>query len=181
MEVSDEELVARAIASQDPASFEILVRRHHSRVRNWLRHLSGDHALADDLAQDALVAAWRRLHTYRATGRFSGWLMKIAYNCYLQSRRQQKRQRRIAEELHSRSGTVESTAAADSPERLADLPKFLSVLKQEERTAMILCYAHGYSHAEISEITDWPLGTVKSHIRRGKSKILDKLQSSEGQ
>jgi RNA polymerase sigma-70 factor (ECF subfamily) len=181
MEISDEELVARAVAKQDPASFEILVKRHHSKVRNWLRHLSCDHALADDLAQEALVIAWSRLNTYRATGKFSGWLMKIAYNCYLQARRAQQRRFRLAERMNLKRDAVDSVEAAEHAERLADLPAMLSALTEEERVAMILCYAHGYSHAEISTITGLPLGTVKSHIRRGRLKILDKLRLRECQ
>jgi RNA polymerase sigma-70 factor (ECF subfamily) len=68
--------------------------------------------------------------------------------------------------------------ATDAPEpgdAEADLPRLLAVLSDDERAAMTLCYAHGMSHSEIAEITAWPLGTVKSHIARGKAKIRERF------
>lgn len=175
MAKSDEELVADVAATRDSASFEMLVKRHHARVRNWLRQLSGNAALADDLAQDVFVTAWRRICSFQGTGTFSGWLMKIAYNTFLQADRRQQREHEIRKQLNAEYHPMDSADAA----RLADIPKLLSVLTQEERVVMILCYAHGYSHNEISEIADLPLGTIKSHIRRGRLKILDRFGLKE--
>jgi len=171
----DEELVADLVATRDPASFELLVKRHHSRVRNWLRQLSSNSALADDLAQEVFLIAWRRISSFRGTGTFSGWLMKIAYNTYLQAERQRKREREVNEQLHREYDPIDP----EDTDRLADVIRLLSVLTQQERVVMVLCYAHGYSHAEISEIVDMPLGTVKSHIRRGRSKILDRFRPEQ--
>lgn len=165
---TDEELVVDVIATRDSASFALLVKRHHSRVRNWLRQLSSNSALADDLAQEVFVIAWRRITSFKGTGTFSGWLMKIAYNKYLQAERQRRREHKVTEQLFAEYDSVDAKDTA----RLADVRRLLSILTQEERIVMVLCYAHGYSHAEISEIADMPLGTVKSHIRRGRLKIL---------
>ena len=168
----DEELVANVATTRDSASFELLVNRHHSRVRNWLRQLSNNSALADDLAQDVFLIAWQRISSFKGTGTFSGWLMKIAYNAYLQSKRKQRREREVNEQLVREHDPVSSEDAV----RMAEVAGLLSMLSQQERVVMVLCYAHGYSHAEISEIVDLPLGTVKSHIRRGRLKILDKIE-----
>ena len=54
---------------------------------------------------------------------------------------------------------------------VADLPRMLAALSEEERVTMVLCYAYGMSHREITELTAMPLGTVKSHIRRGAARI----------
>ncbi len=175
---SDEELLARVAATEDSAAFESLVKRHQSKVRNWLRQLTGDPALADDLAQETFIHAWRGVRSFKGSGKFSSWLMKIAYNNFLQSYRRQKRELRLADHLGASQLFVEP---GEDAEELVDLPRMLSLLKQEERVAMILCYAHGYSHAEISEITDTPLGTVKSHIRRGRSKIQERFKYGEPQ
>jgi len=173
MPKTDEELVANVVATQDSASFELLVKRHQSKVRNWLRQLSRSVALSDDLAQDAFLIAWRRMSTFRGTGTFSGWLMKIAFNAYLQSDRKQKRESEGNEQLIVECDPVYSEDIGLH----IDVMRLLSPLTEQERVVMVLCYAHGYSHAEIAEIVDMPLGTVKSHIRRGRLKVLDRRMS----
>ena len=87
----DNELVARAVSGQDAAAFGELVRRHQSHVRNFLRKLSRDYVLADDLAQDAFLHAWNKLHTFTGQGSFIGWLLKVAYTTFLQSKRKSNR------------------------------------------------------------------------------------------
>ena len=172
MEGSDEQLVAKAVASGDTAAFEELVRRHQSRVRNWLRHLTRDAAQADDLAQDTFIRAWHRLGSFHGRGKFSSWLMKIAYNNFLQSVRKRKRDQRLVDELKS---DEIMTAKPEDESALLDLPKMLSVLTVDERVSMTLCYAYGFSHGDIAEVTEMPLGTVKSHLRRGKAKIRERF------
>jgi RNA polymerase sigma-70 factor (ECF subfamily) len=88
---ADHRLIARVLAGRDSAAFGELVRRHQSHVRNFLRRLCGDFSLADDLAQDAFMRAWDKLNTYSGQGSFIGWLLKIAYTTFLQSRRKSKR------------------------------------------------------------------------------------------
>lgn len=173
---TDEELVALAVAAGDQAAFGELVRRHQSRVRTWLLRLTGDAADADDLAQDTFIRAWDRLNTYAARGRFSSWLMKLAYNEFLQSVRAGHRRRRLAGEYAADAaarGVVsdDSLAASGRATELADLPRLLAVLAEEERQVMLLGYGCGYSQAEIAEITGMPVGTVKSHMHRGKARI----------
>ena len=88
--VGDIDLVARVVAQQDADAFGELVRRHQSQVRNFLRKLTRDPSLADDLAQDAFLHAWNKLHTFRGKGSFIGWLLKVAYTTFLQSKRKSK-------------------------------------------------------------------------------------------
>lgn len=169
-EIDDNLLVARAVASQDMAAFGELVRRHQSHVRNFLRKLCRDFTLADDLAQDAFVHAWDKLHTYSGHGSFIGWLLKVAYTTFLQAKRKSKRYAKLLEqaqyvaEAESRSYTLES-------DEIPDLDKLLAVLTEEERAIMIMSYACGLSHREIGEATRLPVGTVKSIIFRCKEKI----------
>lgn len=171
----DEELVARAISTGDPASFSELIRRYQSDVRNWLRHLTGDPSSADDLAQETFIRAWERLHTISDGKRFKAWVMKIAYNMFLQSRRRQGREARLADALGREHLAAESHVARNHDGGVADLPRMLAALSEEERIAMVLCYAYGMSHREIAELIDSPLGTVKSHIRRGAARVRDRF------
>jgi len=168
--VSDNELVAQALVQHDANAFGELVRRHQSQVRNFLRKLSRDYVLADDLAQDALLHAWDKLHTFTGQGTFIGWLLKVAYTTFLQSKRKSNRYNEVMTEVGSEADAHGARHSEDSDE-ISDLDKFLAVLTEEERAVMILSYACGLSHREIGDTANLPIGTVKSIIFRGKEKI----------
>ena len=168
-DTSDEELVAQVVAAGDTAAFETLVLRHQSKVRNWLRQLTRDPARADDLAQDTFIRAWQRLRTFQGRGRFASWVMKIAFNCFLQAYR--RPDYGPAVEMPERHGDV-VVPFLESP----DVEKMLAMLAPDERHVMILCYAHGMSHGDVSEVLDLPLGTVKSHAQRAKAKIRERFR-----
>mgnify|MGYP001555241956 CR=1 FL=1 len=114
--------------------------------------------------------AWDKLHTFSGRGSFIGWLLKVAYTTFLQSKRKSKRYAEILEEVghDAEAGSRTHTVRADE---VTDLDKFLAVLSEEERAVMVMSYACGLSHREISEATAMPVGTVKSVIFRGKEKI----------
>ncbi|MBT8090855.1 MAG: RNA polymerase sigma factor [Gammaproteobacteria bacterium] len=166
----DHQLVATAVSRQDAAAFGELVRRHQSQVRNFLRKLSGDFAAADDLAQDCFMHAWDKLHTFSGRGSFIGWLLKVAYTTFLQSKRKSKRYAEILDQVGHKMETEGQHYSVQSDE-VADLDKLLAVLDDDERAIMIMSYACGLSHREISDATSMPVGTVKSVIFRGKQKI----------
>jgi RNA polymerase sigma-70 factor (ECF subfamily) len=167
-EASDEELVARVVAAEDTAAFETLVRRHQSKVRNWLRQLTRDPARADDLAQDTFIRAWQRLRTFEGRGKFSSWVMKIAFNSFLQARRRPDYGGAKESTQHDEDVVV---PFAEAP----DVDKMLAVLATDERHVMVLCYAHGMSHGDVADVLGIPLGTVKSHAQRAKTKIRERF------
>ena len=105
MQESDRRLVLRARLG-DRDAYGKLVARHQGRVRGWLRHLCRDHAEADDLAQDAFVRAWARIDSLKDTSRFAPWLMKIAYNEFLQERRSRKRRDELMERFAAEGGSI---------------------------------------------------------------------------
>src|SRR5215470_17520321 len=89
--VSDAQLIARVLVQDDRHAFSELVKRHQSAVRACLRKLTaGNHALADDLAQETFVLAWRNLKQFRQDAKFSTWLYRIATNCWLMDARKRK-------------------------------------------------------------------------------------------
>lgn len=175
--VADNELVARAVAQHDARAFGELVRRHQSQVRNFLRKMTRDAELADDLAQDAFLHAWDRLHTYAGSGSFVGWLMSVAYTTFLQSKRRSKRYREILEEALHEPDAEPVTGPVDE---IGDLDRFLAILTEEERAVMILSYACGLSHREIGAAAKLPVGTVKSIIFRSKQKLKDRFDIGHG-
>ena len=166
----ENQLVAREVSAQDTAAYGELVRRHQSQVRNFLRKLTGDIAAADDLSQDCFMHAWNKLQTFSGRGSFIGWLLKVAYTTFLQSKRKSKRYAEILDQLGHKMET-EGQSYSVQPDEVTDLDKLLAVLDEEERAIMIMSYACGLSHREISDATSMPVGTVKSVIFRGKQKI----------
>jgi len=173
----DTELIARAVALNDRAAFSELVLRHQSSVRNFLRHLlRGDAALADDLAQDTFVQAYRGISRYRGDSSFRSWLLGIAHNHYRNARRRAL----VRGEVRDTQG--EPDAEAGEPhtrgaDLRADLASALESLSADEQTAVHLFYHQGLSHPEIAAVSGWPLGTVKTHIGRGREKLRGLLSS----
>jgi len=126
--------------------------------------------LADDLAQDCFLHAWDKLRTYSGRGTFIGWLLKVAYTTFLQSKRKSKRYAEVLEEAGHVADQQERSVTRPS-EEVTDLDKLLGVLTAEERAIVVMSYACGLSHREISEAVDQPVGTIKSLIFRSKEKI----------
>ena len=114
--------------------------------------------------------AWEKLHTFSGKGSFIGWLLKVAYTTFLQSKRKSKRYVEILEAAGKQADATQQTHVQES-EEVGDLDRFLAVLSEEERAVMVMSYAFGLSHREISEATSMPVGTVKSVIFRGKEMI----------
>lgn len=176
----DHSLVARVVSANDTAAFGELIRRHQSHVRNFLRKLSRDPVLADDLAQDCFLHAWNKLQTYSGSGSFIGWLLKVAYTTFLQSKRKSKRYGEVLEEA-GHVADAESKSYTLPTEEISDLDRLMAVLTEEERAIMVMSYACGLSHREIGEATDQPVGTVKSIIFRGKEKIRTSFEIEDHQ
>jgi len=179
-DVPDAQLIARCIVADDRHAFAELVKRHQSSVRACLRKLTaGNHALADDLAQDTFVLAWRNLKSFRQEARFSTWLYRIATNCWLAQAR--KRHEELLGERDDEIGEDEADAVApgfgEGADHAAtatmkiDLERAMARLSDAERAAIVQCYHNDLSHEEAAYVLGWPVGTVKTHILRGKQKL----------
>ena len=172
--ISDLELAARVSGSDDQAAFQQLVERHQAAIRRFLRRLlAGDHGTADDLAQETFLLAYRKIPGWKASGTFSSWLHTIAYRQFLRHRRQQGRQQVMAE----------PPDVGFDPGQAVDaeilLPRLMGLVSAEERACLTLAYATGMTHPEIVEITGLPLGTVKTHIARGRQKLQHWLKDND--
>lgn len=167
MDDPDQQILAAVLVDGDLKAFGRLVEKYQLPVRGFLlRLVKGNHALADDLAQDTFLTAFRRIETFRGQGKFSSWLFQIAYRSFLQNLRKAGK----AIEVDIDSADLPAQAAAD-PTATIDLERALASLRGEERAAITMCYTYGLTHSEASAILGWPLGTVKSHVERGKTKL----------
>jgi len=173
---SDAELIVAVLESDDRAAFGELVRRHQSKVRTVLRRLTrGDAALADDLAQETFVLAWRNLRHFRFEARFSTWIYRIAFNAW------QSEARKRREVLLDLDDAPSAEAFEEMPDIAArmDLERALATLSDGERAAIGACYYADLSHEEAAQALGMPLGTVKTHVLRAKAKLKALLAPKE--
>lgn len=167
----DAALVERAKAGSAPA-FSALVQRHQQAVRAFARRIGGDLAEADDLAQEAFVTAWSRLQAFDGRASFRAFVCGIAYRKALTVRRGAMRGL-------SRDGDYAASrlwdAGAAEPSANIPLRRAMAELPADQRACVALCLAADFSHAEAAEALGLPLGTVKSHVNRGRLKLLELL------
>lgn len=174
---NDAALVARVIADDDRNAFELLVRRHQSPLRHFLRQLTAfEVERADDLAQETLIKVYRSIHTFQGTAKFTSWLYQIAYHTFLNDQRRRHPETQFDESVHpvpSDATPADSTAAAGDR---GDVERALSQLPARQQAVFELHYQQEMTHAEIATALDLPLGTVKSDLTRGREALKALLQ-----
>lgn len=170
MAFSDADLIARALAQEDHNAFGEIVRRYQSPVRAFLTKMTrGDSHLADDMAQETFLKAWKHLGTFRNEAKFSTWLFGIAFNEF---RGQARRRKELAWEDVAEAPPEAEQAPADGRSNLRmDLTEAFKLLSSSERAAVVLCCQNGLSHDEAARVLDCPLGTVKTNVLRGREKL----------
>jgi RNA polymerase sigma-70 factor (ECF subfamily) len=162
------------MAGDNPAFCE-LVRRRQGPTRNLLRRLCRDATLADDLAQQVFIKAWRSLPKLRSVTAFGAWMRRLAVNTWLEHVRAAGPASAEVEPDELAGATSESRT---SDERM-DLDRALGTLAPDERLCVVLAYSEGMTHSEISAATALPLGTVKSHVKRGSERLRARLDAYE--
>ena len=175
--VTDAQLIARVVLDDDRHAFSELVRRHQSAVRALLRRLTaGNHALADDLAQETFLLAYRNLRSFRQDAKFSTWLHRIATNAFFAHHRK-RTEEPMGDDADSvaEDGWRDEHARGDDHARSAtlsiDMERALAALSEAERAAIVHCYHNDLSHEEAAYVLGCPVGTVKTHILRAKRKL----------
>ena len=164
-----EPIIVSLARTGDRAAFEELVRRRQSSVRTLMRRCCGDITLADDLAQQVFLQLWKKIHTLKQAGALGAWLKRVAVSIWLQYLRKTDALRG-ADELEEPDHAHKETTGMGM-----DLDLALATLPNQVRLCIVLSYQEGMTHAEIAEITDTPLGTVKSHINRGSQRLKEIL------
>ena len=168
---SSESLLVGLARNGDRSAYAELVRRRQAWLRNLMLRFSGDRTLADDLAQTAFLQGWQNIRHLQSRGRFGAWLKRIAVNVWLQYLRK-KDPLRHADEPFGDEGAEQQVTGIGM-----DLDAALATLPEDVRLCIVLAYYEGMNHREITEYTDLPLGTVKSHIRRGTKRLRQALSA----
>ena len=173
-ELSDISLVTQVAVFHNKRAFDQLVRKYQSPVRRFfLNQTLGDEQLSDDLAQETFIKAYVNITKFRGMASFSTWLFRIAYNVhydYVRSLRQ-------TDDIDTSRAVKNSSVSSDENLKM-DLYKALSLLKPDERTCITLQLVDGHQIDKIAEITGIPENTVKSHLRRGKEKMVNYLKQN---
>jgi len=176
---SDAQLILAILEREDRRAFGLLVERHQSQVRTVLRRLTkGDAALADDLAQETFVLAWRNLRKFRFEAKFSTWLYRIAFNTWQSEARKKHEVLLDVDDDAPPSGLEMTTQMPDVVARV-DLERAMAVLSDGERAAITACFYADLSHEEAAEALGMPLGTVKTHILRARAKLKARLEKGK--
>jgi len=167
--------VRRAQAGSSDA-FGRLVHIHQQGLRAFLRRLTANHADADDLAQETFVFAWEHIARFDPARPFRPWLFGIAWRKHREGKRGWIR--RLTRQGHAAQDLP--TVFQPDPGLRLDLAKATAALPPEQRAALLLCLACEFTHAEAAEALALPLGTVKSHVARGREKLVAALGGSDG-
>jgi RNA polymerase sigma-70 factor (ECF subfamily) len=165
-----------ALAGSQPAYQEI-VCRYERPVFNLIARIVRDLALAEDVAQDTFVKAFRNLARFDTTRRFSSWIFRIANNAALDAMRRRRANpvvdARVPEPIASPvPDQVETAALAGA------IDQALSALRPEWRAAVVLRYEEGLSYEEIADVLGIPEGTVKTFVHRARKQLADRLAAA---
>ncbi len=174
MTANDEALLA-GMAVGDTDAAVTFVRRYQQRVYGLALSMVGDPALAQDIAQEAFLRAWRHADVFdRRLGSVSTWVLAITRNLSIDA----LRLRRAVTRGPDDELWLGLTSTARAPDELAELAdvrdrvaKALSALPAEQGRALVLAALYGYSASEVSRAEGIPLGTAKTRIRRGLLKL----------
>ncbi len=182
----EEELIARSQRGE-VAAFNQLVLHYQSIVYGAVYRLLGDPDTAADVTQDAFIAAFRGISSYRGGSSFRAWLLRIASNMACDHWRRVRRHPAESLEFLTEEDETPSSEAlkalADSsaegnPEEMLLTQELQSAIQQgleqlplDQRVAVVLCDIEGLSYEEIADSTQTSLGTVRSRISRGRSRL----------
>ena len=176
---SELSLVNRAKAG-DTRAFEALVNQHARYVYTLTNRLLSNAQEAEDLAQETFIRAWSNLSKFRGDAQFRTWLYRIATNlCY-------NRLPRLKQELSALDPDDSLMLSDKTPraeqqviraEQQAELKDVIDTLPESYRLLVVLRHVHDLSYAEISQVTDLPLGTVKTGIFRARKMLKERLES----
>lgn len=169
MSLSDQDLIQRVLHNRDQRAFSELVLRYQSQVRSWCRRLcNADTAAGDDLAQEVFMKAYGALGAFKMEAKFSVWLYRIAFNAAASKWRKKRldwcdldEAAEVACEDDDLAGRMDMRNIQEAMERLSE----------PQQIAMRLCFEDDLSHAEAASIMNIPLGTLKTHINRGKAQL----------
>ena len=184
LQETEDELI-RAAQDGNFAAFGRLIRPMERQMLTVAAGIARDRDEADDIYQDALLAAFRGMHTFKMESRFSTWLHRIVVNTALSRKRKLKRMWQHVTQLDNEGEEQEQYGyRSDQPEEVLlnhelnlRLTAALRVLTEKERIAFVLCHQQEFKLQEAAVIMDCSENSIKTFLFRARSKLKDQLKT----
>ena len=190
--LDDRELAGMAARGREPA-FRELLSRYERPVFSLIYRMVRDRTLAEDLAQEAFIRAFKAIGSYKPSYKFSNWILKIANNHTIDHLRKRKLDTvsihgsphaSTDDEISRTRIVVESRDEnpleyVEHRELGGQIENAIGDLREEYRTAIILRHVEGYAYDEIADIMEVPLGTVKTYLHRARAELRESLAHLE--
>lgn len=181
----ERELIRRSCAG-DQDAFAILVRNNQRRAFSLAFRMLNNYDEACEAVQDAFLATWQGLHTFRGESRFSTWLYRVVYHCCLRILEQRKRDSRDLDAVTAQAehqATLEAGQEVQSlvtaRERQETIQQAIQQLPGKYRAVLILRHLQELTYEEIAQTLSLPVGTIKTHLFRARNLLKERLQSLE--
>jgi RNA polymerase sigma factor (sigma-70 family) len=162
--------------TEQPPSFDTLLRPHLSRLYRLAYRLTGSVADAEDLLQDVLVKLYERRNELESIDSLDVWAGRVLYNRFVDQTRRYARRRMVS--LTERADLEPSTADAMPESAAVDIRRVWAAVERlsaEQREVLLLHDAEGYKFIEIQQVTGVPVGTLKSRLHRARARLRELL------
>jgi RNA polymerase sigma-70 factor (ECF subfamily) len=180
---TEQEDVRLVQASQqgEQDAFALLFQRHQRRVFQLVFCLLQDYDDANDATQEAFLAAWQGLPSFRGEARFSTWLYRIAYHCSVRHLERRKREQVLQRALQAEylvanpSNQMGAEVSVEREDLQAVVREHLSHLPMKYRLVLILRHLEDRTYEEMAQILTLPIGTIKTHLFRARKLLKERL------
>lgn len=187
--LDDNVLIGRA-QKGDRTAFDELIRKHEARAYQYAYRLTRSQEEASDVVADAFVRVFNALPNFKGQSAFSTWLYRILTNCFLDIKKRDKTKAMVSLDVQAHTGDQEVGKEAESPgrnpgeeseksARMRVMEAAISQLPEYQRSMIIMYHSDQLSYEEIADITDLPIGTVKSRLNRARLSLRELLSKDE--
>ncbi len=175
--IEDIELISQFLAGNEVA-FNLLARKYRKRIYWQARRMVGNHADADEIAQEVLLVMFKKLYTFKGKSSLSTWIYKITSSRSLNLIKKRKIKEFLPMEffLHKRNNE-DIVKNYEDREKLNDVEKLLTTLPLKQREVFVLRHFEELSYKEISEITGQSIGALKANYFHALKKVLGKMNN----
>ena len=181
MSGKDLQLYKQAVEG-DIQAFEELFSSNYTHIYNLCYRMMRNSQDAEDMLQETMLKAWRKLKSFKQSSSFSTWLHRIAANTCLDAIRQRKNNKTSLEEMNEYGKELTDEDSVSFDERSVQrqvIEEALASLKERDRIIIILRDVQGYSYEEMSQILECPMGTVRSRLSRARQSMVKILNEME--
>ena len=177
----DDTHLVKASQQGDQDAFASLAQRHQRRVFTLVLRMLQDYEEANEITQEAFLAAWMGLPSFRGEARFATWLYRIAYNCALKQLERRNRERSLREAIEAEQILEEVNKQKQAEDILELRARQFIVREQLEklptkyRIVLILRHLQEMTYEEMADILTMPIGTIKTHLFRARHLLKERL------